>query len=242
MSLILYNTVYTAQEYVVPDWGSCTDAELATALEKHYAGEIDLHEHWKIEDGIVRPVTLTTGEQIELVLMHPTYPLADGGTAAFVVGMKDCLDGTSLMNDRGSNSGGWDKCTMRTWLNDTVYNWMSESFRQNLRLMNVLTAGGGGGSGTLEVESQDYLALPAEREVFGSNWYADSDIESLLFQFDWYKTASNRIKQQDGSAILWCERSPSTGTRDDFCAVDESGTTYTTPADIGGGVSFFCAI
>lgn len=74
MSLILYNINYSASEYVVPDWGTCTDEELTTALQKHYAGEIDLNEHWNIGDE--RPVELTTGETIQMVLMHKgQYPI-----------------------------------------------------------------------------------------------------------------------------------------------------------------------
>lgn len=467
MSLILYNTVYTSQEYVVPDWGSCTDAELATALEKHYAGEIDLHEHWKIEDGIVRPVTLTTGEQIELVLMHPTYPLAgqkvdtpvgnlsvgsviqlnenglpvdyiivhqgnpdpemydascngtwvvrkdileiqawdgsnndyknsdvhaylngtvlnnfdadikeailtvkipyqngtgsggsvasgsnglscklfllsgfevgftksdssyfpvdgarlayftdaskriaylngatgywwlrspnsdstvdvfvvfsggdwvswrygnslgvrpalvlpsslsvsdDGSvktnqppsappTCAFVVGMKDCLNTTHAMNSSNTNAGGWNKCAMRSWLNSKIYNQIPESFRQNLKLMNVWTANGGNQSGTTGVYSQNYLALPAEREVFGSNsYFADSSIESQLFQFDWYKTSGNRIKKVNGSNDWWWERSPRRSNTSGFCGVGSGGGADISDATISFGVSFFCAI
>lgn len=241
MSLVLYNIVYSEPGYVVPDWGSCTDEELATALEKHYAGEIDLHEHWKIEDGVARPLTLTTGEQIELVLMHPTYPLVDGGTAAFVVGMKDCMDEIHAMDSSGTNSGGWNGCEMRTYLNSTVYSSIPKSFRSVLKTMSVWTASAGG-SGSMETESQDYLALPAEREVFGSNSLADSSIESLLFQFEWYKTSSNRIKKVNGSNNWWWERSPRQNRESDFCSVDIYGDTSSDPANASKGVSFFCCI
>ena len=242
MSLILYNTNYSASEYVVPDWGTCTDEELTTALQKHYAGEIDLHEHWKIEDEIVRPLTLSTGESIELVLMHPSYPLADGSTAAFVVGMKDCLNSTHQMNSSTTNAGGWSGCTMRSGLNNTIYNQIPESFRQNLKLMNVWTANGGSQSSTIGVYSEDYLALPAEKEVFGSNTYADESIESRLFQFDWYKTSSNRIKQASGRNIYWWGRSTYSGSSYSFCCVTYSGTASNDDPMSSRGVSPFCAI
>lgn len=242
MSLVLYNIVYSEPGYVVPDWGSCTDEELAVALEKHYAGEIDLHEHWKVEDEIARPLTLTTGEQIELVLMHPTYPLVDGGTAAFVVGMKDCLNGYFGMNSSSTNAGGWNGCARRSRLNSTIYNQIPESFRQNLKLMNVWTASGGSQAGTEGVYSIDYLALPAEKEVFGSNTRADSSIESQLFQFEWYKTSSNRIKKVYGSNDWWWERSPYRSDTYAFCAVYSDGSADYTLADSSGGVSFFGCI
>lgn len=461
MSLVLYNTVYTAQEYVVPDWGSCTDAELAIALEKHYAGEINLHDHWNIGDE--RTVELTTGETIQMILMHKgQYPIVgekidtpeddlpvgtviqlnengspvdyivvhqgnpgpnmydascdgmwvlrkdileerawdsddndyknsdihsylngtflnlfdndtknaikqvkipyyndigaegsvasgpnslsckifllsgyevgfsvsdnlplprDGAklsyfnsgadsaannkrianyngsasdwwlrssdtsspyyvgnvsssgsldvwdsfddygvrpafildtaktnpmdlTCAFVVGMKDCLNETYVMNDSNSNASGWEACDMRTYLNSTVYAYLPDSFKQLLKQVNVWTADGGIPSGTMGVYSQDYLALPAEKEIYGNNHYADRLIELGLFQFDWYKTASNRIKLWKGEATEWWGRSPvsSITSWNTFCAVDNSGGATNTASIAHSGVSFFCAI
>ena len=241
MSLVLYNTNYSAPGYVVPDWGTCTDEELTTALQKHYAGEIDLHNHWKIEDEIVRPLTLSTEESIELVLMHPTYPLADGSTAAFAVGMKDCLNSAQRMGLSPTNAGGWNGCVMRTGLNSTIYNQIPKCFRQNLKLMNVWTANGGNQSGTVGVYSQDYLALPAEREVFGSNTWADPTIESQLTQFQWY-VSGNRTKKVNGSNDWWWQRSPDLNYNYCFCAVDSDGGTGSNTAFYPHGVSFFCAI
>ena len=241
MSLVLYNTNYSTPGYIVPDWGTCTDEELTIALQKHYAGEIDLHDHWKIEDEIVRPLTLSTGEQIELVLMHPSYPLANGSTAAFVVGMKDCLNATHQMNLSNTNAGGWDGCSMRSWLNGTVYNQIPESFRQNLKLMNVWTANGGGQLGTTGVYSQDYLALPTEREVFGSNTWANSTIESQLTVFQYY-SSGNRIKEVNGSNSWWWERSPLSNGTNYFCCVGPDGSADGNLINYSYGVSFICAI
>lgn len=240
MSLVLYNTNYSTSGYVVPDWGTCTDEELTTALQKHYVGEIDLHDHWKIEDEIVRPLTLSMGESIELVLMHPTYPLADGGTAAYAIGMKDCLNTTYPMFDKGVGPG-WDGSSLRAQLNSMIYNQISESFRQNLKLMNIWTANRNGQSDTVGVYSQDYLALPAEKEIFGSNSIADSSIESQLFQFEWYKTAANRIKKVNGSNEDWWVRSRAS-SYDSSCRVDTSGTAHLGNGELAYGVSFFCAI
>lgn len=462
MSLILYNTVYTTQEYVVPSWGGATDEELAVALQKHYAGEVDLNEHWNIDDE--RTVELTTGESIQMVLMHKgQYPIVgekvdtpvgnlsvgsviqlnengspvdymvvhqgnpdpemydascdgtwvlrkdilekrawsssdndydssdihpylngtflnlldndtknaikqvkipfwksnyvpeksrgvpsgenglsckifllsgyevgftlsdnsnlpvdgaklsyfDSGTSdsannkrianynggatdwwlrssytndsdtvfyvnsggvldlwvyddaygvrpalildstftvkieptcAFVVGMKDCLNATHQMNSSYTNAGGWNGCEMRTWLNDTVYNRIPGSFRQLFKKMNVWTANGGSQSSTIGVYSEDYLALPAEKEVFGNNTYADESIEPRLFQFDWYKTSSNRIKQVSGRNTYWWERSTYSGSSYSFCCVTYSGTASNDEPMSSRGVSFFCAI
>lgn len=164
--------------------------------------------------------------------------MADGGTASFVVGMKGCLNDTHAMNSGAINAGGWNGCNMRTYLNSTVYNQLPDSIKQLLKLMNVWTANGGSQSGTVGVYSEDYLALPAEKEVFGSNTYGSASIESQLFQFDWYKTASNRVKRNEH----WWERSPRSDSSNLFCVVDGSGSATWIFADFSGGVSFFGCI
>ena len=224
---------------IVP-WSTGTDEQIAAMLEAHYAGQIDIHTLWEI--GQEREIELTTGEKIQLALMHPTYPLADGSTAAFVVGMKDSLNNTHAMNSSSTNAGGWNACAMRSWLNSTIYNQIPESFRQNLKLMNVWTANGGSQSGTTGVYSQNYLALPAEREVFGRNSHADSSIESQLFQFDWYKTSGNRIKKINGSNDYWWGRSPNRSGTGSFCVVNSNGYVISSGANYSNGVSFFCCI
>ena len=78
-------------------------------------------------------------------------------------------------------------------------------------------------SGTL------YCWLPAEKEVFGSNTYADAGSETLLHQYTYYATPSNRIKQANGSNVQWYERSLVTGDAA-TCAV----STYGSPTTEGG--------
>ena len=176
-------------------------------------------------------------------ILDSTSTVKTDRTCAFVVGMKDCLNTTYVMNSSYTNAGGWNGCATRSWLNSTVYNQIPESFRQNLKLMNVWTANGGSQSGTVGVYSQDYLALPAEREVFGNNIYGDSSIESQLFQFDWYKTTANRIKEVAGDSYdFWWERSPDQSYTNAFCLVNSSGSALSNGAFNSYGVSFFCAI
>ena len=174
-------------------------------------------------------------------ILNPSTTVKTYPTCAFVVGAKDCLT-TYTMNTSSTNAGGWNGCEMRTWLNDTVYNRIPGSFRQIFKKMNVWTANGGSQSSTIGVYSEDYLALPAEKEVFGSNTYADESIESRLFQFDWYETSSNRIKKVNGSNDWWWGRSPYSSNEGYFCGVSSSGGAYRGSAHTLNGVSFICAI
>ena len=134
-------------------------------------------------------------QDVKLVLMHAgQYPLSGGGTANFVVGLKDCLSEGGKM-DSGDNGDvfGWDTCTRRTWCNGEFKNSLPPTLLPIFKQMQTIAANG---SGVTAVTSDDYFALAAEKEVFGTNKYADSTVELNLFQFDWYKTASNRQKNK----------------------------------------------
>ena len=95
--------------------------------------------------------------------------------------------------DSGDNGDvfGWDTCTRRTWCNGEFKNSLPPTLLPIFKQMQTIAANG---SGVTAITSDDYFALAAEKEVFGTNKYADSTVELNLFQFDWYKTASNRQK------------------------------------------------
>ena len=154
------------------------------------------------------------------------YPLANGDTCNFVVGMKDCLNELGALTEYVSGEGhpatSWDDCQRRTWANSSLMGAMPEPFRNLFKQMNVVTANGIG-SNTAET-SVDYLSLPAEKEISGVNTYASSTAESTLFQFEWFKTAANRIKKSNGSAVNWFLRSP--GSRSYWTHVTSTGEVY----------------
>ena len=158
-------------------------------------------------------------QDVKMVLMHAgQYPLADGGECAFVVGQKDCLNETGYMNPTNTVAGGWDACARRSWCNGDYKNAIPPILLPLFRQMKVVTANG---NGATTVDSIDTFALPAEKEVFGVNEYANSTAEVNLFQIEWYKSAPNRIKNRGGSPTWWSERSPGGGVL--FCGVDDKG-------------------
>lgn len=163
-------------------------------------------------------------QDVKMVLMHAgQYPLADGGECAFVVGQKDCLNETGYMNPTPTNTGGWDACARRGWCNSDYKNAIPPILLSLFRQMKVVTANG---SGATTVDSTDIFALPAEKEVFGVKAYADNIAEANLFQFDFYKTGSNRVKKVGASANEYYERSPRAADIGDFCIVTNTGTAY----------------
>ena len=139
-------------------------------------------------------------------------------TCSFVVGLKDCLNEAGHMNSSDTNANGWDGCARRTWCNSVFRNAIPSALRGIFK-QHKNKASAGSGSSTIKT-SNDYFALPVEIEVFGTRSYSASGEGS---QFKYYETASNRIKNVNGSAASWWERSPSSGYSAIFCIVSSNG-------------------
>lgn len=218
-------------------WAAGTDDEIVDMVAAHDAGVINLQDYWAV--GQERIVSLTAmsadgvgeshvAQTISMVLMHAGgKTLANGKTCAYIVGQKNGLGygasgGYGYMNSVDTNSGGWEKSARRTWCNDVYRNAIPASIRSIFKLHKNVTAYG---SGSETKESTDYFAFPAEKEVFGSSTYANGTAESGLSQFEYYKTAANRVKNENsGYANFWWERSPCAGIGGGFCYVNSKGS------------------
>ena len=260
MAIYIIKSWYKKGVELVP-WSTGTDEQIAYLLEKHYAGEIDLHSANGWEIGAERTVHLNamaaTGvgeshvaQDVVMVLMNKggktlTTPIGGVNTCAFIVGQKNMLaNGTTreggYMNSSDTNIGGWDQCARRTWCNNVYKAALPSTFVGILKQHQNITAAG---TGSTTTTSSDYVALPAEKEVFGSVTYADSTAEASLTQFKYYETASNRIKYQgnSGSASGWRERSPRTSNSEYFCIVTTNGVVDISRASKTYGFApFFC--
>ena len=234
--IINLNRKPVAEPYTPPTWAGGTDAEIVEALNKHYAGEIDLTQYWSVGDE--RTVSLSamsaTGVSESHVAQNVTMVLMNVGgktlntsinghtECAFIVGQKNGLDETGYMNSTNTNSGGWNGCARRTWCNSVYKNAIPSTlvgiFKEH---KNKAGLGGGSSSGTQEVV--DTFALPAEVEVFGSTTYSVSGEGT---QFKYYETSVNRVKKlgDSGSATYWWERSPYAGGGVSFCRVSSDGS------------------
>lgn len=219
-------------------WAGGTDQEIADMVAAADAGLINLQDYWAV--GQERKVSLSamaaTGvgeshaaQTVTMVLMHAGGKTLASATAAgqttcnYIVGLKNGLAEYGYMNSSNTNSGGWDSCARRTWCNSVYRSAIPATLRGIFKQHKNITASG---SSTATTTSTDYFALPAEKEVFGSTTYANSTAETSLTQFQWYKTAANRIKKvgDSGSAGSWWERSPYSGDSAFFCAVGSGGS------------------
>ena len=238
-------------------WASGTDEEIVAMVEMADKGVINLSDYWAVGD--IRKVQLSamsatgvydnySAQEVDLVLMHAggyelNEAVASGRTTcSFIVGQKDSLAEGGYMNPSSTNSGSWDGSARRTWCNSVYKNALPSTFLPIFKQFKTITAQTY--SGSTNKESVDYFALPAEREVFGSRSQSNPTEFNALFQFDYYKTASNRVKKlgKAGSANIWWERSPRYTTSSGFCRVSSDGKANTDYAYLERGLAPFGCI
>ena len=189
---------------------------------------------YKITPGDTINVTSTAGTYTYAVMGFNNFALTNqshyGGThsmAGLTFGAVDSVMNSS-MNSTNTNSGGWGECLMRTSTMPTLQNGMPDTLAQ-VKVPYVDYDNQG-----VIVYSDDYLFLPAEKEVFGTRAWSIAAEANALTQFAYYKNGGSKIKSLSGSAAWWWLRSVVYYNNHNFCSVDTSGS-----ADYDGG-SFVC--
>ena len=78
----------------------------------------------------------------------------------------------------------------------------------------------------------------SEVEIFGSTTYSAAGEGT---QYDYYKAGNSKVKNRNGSAASWWERSPYASGSAYFCMVDGGGDANYDSASTARGVAFgFC--
>lgn len=196
--------------------------------------------------GDEKTISLTTGEQVTLVILGFDHDdLTGGGKAGMTIGMKNLLATTYRMNATATNEGGWDESEMRTSTMATLLSQLPSDLQSVIKQVNKKATAGG--ASTSITTSADKLWLLAEVEVDGttSAGYADEGE-----QYEYWKTvkdgtvAADRIKylsNGSGSANIWWLRSPSVSYSANFRYFGSAGAVNNNTANTLRGVSFgFC--
>ena len=165
---------------------------------------------------------------------HDTY--ASGGKAPLTFQLHDCYGETKNMNSSNTNSGGWKNSEMRTTHLPAILALMPTEVQNGIREVSK-KASVGGASSTIETVS-DKLFLLSEVEIFGSTSYSAAGEGT---QYDYYKAGNSKVKNRNGSAASWWERSPFASNSTYFCLVNSSGSAGGNGASNAYGVAFgFC--
>lgn len=196
--------------------------------------------------GDEKTISLTTGEQVTLVILGFDHDdLTGGGKAGMTIGMKNLLATTYRMNATATNEGGWDESEMRTSTMATLLSQLPSDLQGVIKQVNKKATAGG--ASTSITTSADKLWLLAEVEVDGttSAGYADEGE-----QYEYWKTVKDGTVAADrkkylsngsGSASYWWLRSPCVSISNNFRCIFSSGIVNYLNANYTYGVSFgFC--
>ena len=163
---------------------------------------------------------------------HDTY--ASGGTAPLTFQMHDCYDTTYQMLSRATNAG-WINSNMRTTHLPAILALMPAEVQAAIREIQKTT---------IDVvqetiqSTNDKLFLLSEIEIFGSATYSSPGEGT---QYAYYQTGNSRVKNKNGSANIWWERSPILGSTGVFCCVNADGSSSGDDGIYSYGVAFaFC--
>ena len=196
--------------------------------------------------GDEKTISLTTGEQVTLVILGFDHDdLTGGGKAGMSIGMKNLLATKYRMNATATNEGGWDESEMRTSTMATLLSQFPSDLQSVIKQVNKKATAGG--ASTSITTSADKLWLFAEVEIDGttSAGYADEGE-----QYEYWKTVKDGTVADDrkkylsngsGSANYWWLRSPSVSSSGSFRYVTSAGNVGSNRANNTYGVSFgFC--
>lgn len=212
--------------------GNFADNDWASIIAACHSGSVP--STWVV--GNSKMMTIGgTNYQIDIIgKNHDTYTA--GGTAPLTFQMHDCYATNYNMNISDTNVGGWTDCVMRSVRLPAILALMPSEVQAGIREVNKLTSAGS--QSTTINSTSDKLFLLSEIEIFGSVTKSKSGEGS---QYAYYSAGNSKVKNLNGSASYWWERSPNGGSSRHFCYVYKGGTATAGGSSGLRGVAFgFC--
>lgn len=224
----------TRFSFATASWGDIANVAAAGSAKKYF------------NVGDEKTITLTTGEEVTLVILGFDHDdLTAGGKAPITIGMKNCLATKYPMNSSNTNAGGWDESVMRTSTMATLLAQLPSDLQNVIKYVDKKATAGS--QSTAITTSSDKLFLFARAEIYtlSTAGYVDEGE-----QYEYWSTikdgstAADRIKylsNGDGSAYPWWLRSPSASYSTNFSYIASTGAVSIGYAGSSYGVSFgFC--
>ncbi len=159
----------------------------------------------------------------------------------FVLEFADIIT-TYGMNDTNTNVGGWPTTSMKTFVNNDIYNAISEEIK-NAIIDTTVVSGHGYTSGEENFTSTDKLYLLAPKEIY-TNFSSRDSSKDLTRTLDYYTSIgvttdnySGAIKKNGFRADDWWLRSAPSSGINNFYIISNDGIYGTDSAYYPNGVS-----
>lgn len=191
------------------------DNDWATIIKACHKNQVP--ETWVV--GNQKAMTINGADYVIDIIGKGHDDYADGsGKAPLTFQLHDCYADRKTMNGGNTNSGGWTSCDMRSTHLPAILALMPTEVQNGIQEVNKLTSEGY--RSTTISTTADKLFLLSEIEIFGNITYSASGEGT---QYAYYKAGNSKVKNYNGSANYWWQRSPRIGNYTSFCAVRNSG-------------------
>ena len=147
------------------------------------------------------------------------------------------------MNDTDTNVGGWPATSMRTFVNNDIYNAIPSEIK-NAIIDTTVVSGHGSTSGETNFTSTDKLYLLAPKEIYTDFSDSDDTARDLTRALDYYtnigvttSSYSGAIKKKGTNAAWWWLRSAYSSYNSNFYSVYYYGSWDNDTASTTIGVS-----
>lgn len=191
------------------------DNDWATIIKACHKNQVP--ETWVV--GNQKAMTINGADYVIDIIGKGHDDYADGsGKAPLTFQLHDCYADRKMMNGGNTNRGGWTSCDMRSTHLPAILALMPTEVQNGIQEVNKLTSEGS--RSTTISTTADKLFLLSEIEIFGNITYSASGEGT---QYAYYKAGNSKVKNYNGSANYWWQRSPRIGNYTSFCAVRNSG-------------------
>ena len=234
-----FNGVLGIEEYKAPDFA--TDS-WSTIIANVKAGN---GSEYKV--GSTKEVNLGTTYGTHTLRVANTSTPSECSTTGFsqtacgfVLEFVDIIT-THKMNDTNINKGGWPVTSMRTFVNNDIYNSLPNEIKN--AIIDTTTVSGHGNTNYNNFTSTDKLYLLAPKEIytnFSNSWDSAKDLTRTLDYYTAQGVTTNNysgaIKKNGTSASGWWFRAANSFTPGNFLRVTSNGDFVEYVADYAFGV------
>ena len=222
-----FNGVLGIEEYKAPDFATDSWSTIIANVKAGYGSEYAV--------GSTKEVNLGTTYGTHTLRVANTSTPSECSTTGFsqsacgfVLEFADIIT-DHKMNDANTNVGGWPATSMRTFVNNDIYNSLPSEIK-NAIIDTTVVSGHGSTNGETNFTSTDKLYLLSTAEVWANGHDYDA-ARDVTRQLDYYKnlgtSTTNRSgakKKKGTSAARWWLRAAYSGNGNYFYLVDIDGS------------------
>ena len=234
-----FNGVLGIEEYKAPDFATDSWSTIIANVKAGYGSEYAV--------GSTKEVNLGTTYGTHTLRVANTSTPSECSTegfsqtaCGFVLEFADIIT-THKMNDTNINKGGWPVTSMRTFVNNDIYNSLPNEIKN--AIIDTTTVSGHGNTNYNNFTSTDKLYLLAPKEIytnFSNSWDSAKDLTRTLDYYTAQGVTTNNysgaIKKNGTSASGWWFRAANSFTPGNFLRVTSNGDFVEYVADYAFGV------